>query len=414
MNSKFVVTVCFLAFASDVHAADIRLFHQRGDSPDSQKIVIEGRIQPGDYEKFVATAKEASGYIEEVFLYTPGGDFVEGMKIGRAMRALRLSARAPLTRECEGESLEFMLKEGFLMDPHNCVCASAGFFMLAGAVFRSGDEIYVHRPFLQPERLAGLSGTQASEVAGLLKKESENYLKDMGLPQSIVDYVWSIPGKDAVKLSPEIRSKYFSLFISEYQDWYNARCPEDTLACATKLNMQLQAEGYKTFFGTAPNVFSRLLAWEAFQVKAHPYRLWVDARSFLGKTLSQFNEATQSRYFRSIKIGPKVIEFYSDKEVDDGSTLQQSQHGPDPSITLRLKNGTIWQVLLRYQVEKENVFQDAVFSGIDESLQKTYGPGQLKGNEFVKMREWNLDGGATLAELFLTTPHDRMLSYRQK
>jgi hypothetical protein len=414
MNSKFVVTVCCLAFASDLYAADIRLFHHRSDDPDSVKIVIEGLIQTGDYEKFVATAKQASGYVEEVFLYTPGGDFIEGMKIGRAMRALRLSARAPLTRECEGESLEFLLKEGFLKDPRNCLCASAGFFMLAGAVYRSGDEIYVHRPFLQPERLAGLSGTQAGEVAGLLKRESEKYLKDMGLPQSIVDYVWSIPGKDAVKLSPEIKSKHFFLFIPEYQDWYNVRCPEDTVGCATKANKELQAEGYKTFFGTAPNIYDRLLAWEDFQVKAHPYRLWVEARSFLGKTLSQFKEATQSQYFRSIRVGSRVIELYSDKEIDGERSLQQSQNGPNPSITLLLRNGTIHQVLLRYQVEKENVFQNAVFSRIDESLQKTYGAGQLVGSEFVRIRQWNLDGGATVAQLFLTAAHDRMLSYRRK
>ena len=412
--NRFAVTVCCLAFASDVYAAEIRLFHQRGDDPDSQKIVIEGPIQAGDYEKFLATAKEASGYVEEVFLYTPGGDFVEGMKIGRAMRALRLSARAPLTRECEGEALEFLLKEGFLKDARNCLCASAGFFMLAGAVYRSGEEIYVHRPFLQPERLAGLSGTQAGEVAGLLKRESEKYLKDMGLPQSIVDYVWSIPGKEAVRLSPDIRSKYFSLFIPEYQDWYHARCPEDTVGCATQANKQLQAEGYKTFFRSEPNVYARLFAWEDFQVKAHPYQLWVQARSFLGKTLSQVKEATQSQYFRSLRIGSKTIELYSDTEVNGERTVDQSQRGPDPSIALLLKNGTIQQVILRYQVEKENLFQDDVFSGIDESLQKTYGVGQLKGNQFIRVREWNLDGGSTLAELFLTSPHDRMLSYRRK
>jgi hypothetical protein len=61
----------------------------------------------------------------------------------------------------------------------------------------------------------------------------------------------------------------------------------------------------------------------------------------------------------------------------------------------------------------EALFQDDVFSGIDESSQKAYGVGQLKG-EFVRVRAWNLDGGATLAELFLTAAHDRMLSYRRK
>ena len=352
MRVKLILTVlCCLGATPDLFGADIRVLYQDFGDKTAQTIVIEGPIEAGDYESFIDAVKGANGYVEEVLLYTPGGDFFEAMKIGRAMRGLRLHARAPLARECEnGDGLRSLLEEGYLKDPTNCLCASAGFFILAGAAYRSGSAIYVHRPTVIPEILAGLGGTQASVLAGQLRTEAEAYLTEMGVPQSVIDFTWSVPGNDVAPLPREARETYFSGFVSEYQDWYNARCTSDTMGCLADTMKELQAEAYAGFFGAEPSSEARRVAREAFDVQVHPYALWIDARSFLGKTLAQFHGLTGDAFFQTMTIGGRTFTLHADQESDGQRFLSQDQRASVPRLLLVLRNGTIRDVVLDYHI----------------------------------------------------------------
>ena len=116
----FVLTMLHTAMAT---AADIRPFISGSGS--FRAIVIEGNIEPGDFETFIRIIKENQGKISGVHIFSPGGDFYEAMKIGRAMRALELSSQVPMRSQSDQPSCEGILgiKPN---DPKNCTCASAG------------------------------------------------------------------------------------------------------------------------------------------------------------------------------------------------------------------------------------------------------------------------------------------------
>src|SRR5690242_2334217 len=77
-----------------------------------QTVVLEGQIEPGDYDKLrdflvvtrdyhslggdlLCSAPYEDGCPEEIYLASPGGDVAEAMKIGRLVRALGWSAITP-------------------------------------------------------------------------------------------------------------------------------------------------------------------------------------------------------------------------------------------------------------------------------------------------------------------------------
>ncbi|MCB1961095.1 MAG: hypothetical protein KDE68_11340 [Rhodocyclaceae bacterium] len=169
MTKRLLTTVLFLLFAmlhtAVASAADIRPFISGSGS--YRAIVIEGNIEPGDFETFVRIAKENQGKVSDVYIFSPGGDFYEAMKIGRAMRALELSSQAPMRGPagrpvCEDDGFGPKPK-----DPNNCTCASAGFFIHIGAIHRGGTYLAVHRPYFAKGKFGDLSQVDAQKGASI-------------------------------------------------------------------------------------------------------------------------------------------------------------------------------------------------------------------------------------------------------
>ena len=74
----------FIAFSLGIvacpgsHAAEMRLLVRN----DYRSLIIEGKIESGDYEHFLKVVKDNQSKLADVYLLSPGGDFVE--EIGRA------------------------------------------------------------------------------------------------------------------------------------------------------------------------------------------------------------------------------------------------------------------------------------------------------------------------------------------
>jgi hypothetical protein len=392
--AAIVVTLC----ASDVTGAEIRIHRDRSNDLNGVRIVIEGPIERGDQMKFLAAVREASGFVDDVLLYTRGGDFHEAIQIGRTLRALGLSARAPLASECEGRGLTFLLQNGYLTSRENCVCASAGFFILAGAVSRSGDNVYIHRPVLPQEVLLGLSGAEAAAVAGVLRNEVDGYLQEMGVPRSVVDRVWSIPGSEAVRLSEADRKEHFFLWVPALQDWYDARCPGDrsTVGCFQEAKRELQAEGFLKVFGEDPNIYDRIINHQRFVAEAHPFGLWVEAQSFLGATPAEVSRAIGGRYFGYMDLGGRRVPLFSEHDYLGDRVMHQRQSGPDPSVALLVSGTVVKSVVVSFRQENF-LFSDEVFGRIDREIQAAFGRAQAEGTEAgERTLSWSLAGGGTV------------------
>jgi hypothetical protein len=87
--------------ACAVSVAPLRAADIRGDMQNG--VVLEGKIEAGDYNKLRSVYGEKSTnqfYIgmpgaNEIYLASPGGDLAEAMKIGRLVRALKLHTIVP-------------------------------------------------------------------------------------------------------------------------------------------------------------------------------------------------------------------------------------------------------------------------------------------------------------------------------
>jgi len=59
------------------------------------QLLIEGRLQTGDSEKFLKVLSMHHPFVKTVLLWSPGGSVVEAMKIGRIVRKNMLETWAP-------------------------------------------------------------------------------------------------------------------------------------------------------------------------------------------------------------------------------------------------------------------------------------------------------------------------------
>ena len=203
------------------HAADLRV--QNPVSPYSE-LVIEGKIQAGDFQKFVSIVRSYKGKIGVVYIFSPGGDFEEAMKIGRAMRALELSSMVPMRGssgrpECEPPDL-------VPLDVSNCVAASAGFFIHIASVHRGGTFLAVHRPYFEQTGFSQLSEEAAKRKFDALQVEARVYMTDMGVPAHIQEDVLGTPSDKAMILDEKTIKTYFWGDLPARHEWVLAKCSQ--------------------------------------------------------------------------------------------------------------------------------------------------------------------------------------------
>ena len=206
-----------------VHAAEIRVFARSW-------VLLEGKNEKGDYDKIFKIAEFMPGLTEGIYLFSPGGDVAEAIRIGRLIRRLRWTTDAPLTQQLRPAPSWRMLTEHYgLKDPmQNGQCASACFFIYIAGIYRSGDTLLIHRPYLSETELRRISGDQVLKMSQVARTETDAYLKEMGLPAKYSELMYSVP-KDQVQLLAlsDIKADLDG-FIPELKDWVDARCEKTT------------------------------------------------------------------------------------------------------------------------------------------------------------------------------------------
>lgn len=321
MFRRLVLCVLVLS-AFSAMGAEIRA-HIRGTG-GYRVIIIEGKIEPGDFDAFTRTVKENQGQVSSVMIYSPGGDFVEAMKIGRAMRTLELSSMVP------GRDKNGAPKCGDLgiipgpSDPKNCVCASAGFFMHIGAVGRGGLFLAVHRPYFEKGAFGQLSEADAKKAFDKLQDSAKQYMEEMGVPKHVQEDVLGTSSDQALVLDDKTVRTYFVGDIPYRHEWVRNKCsklsdtengrmsdlsarlqrsgfrPEkadfskedwtdfsalqkkqgEESKCAIAVHAQKRLEGYEKFFKAKPSDYT-----------THDFGRWVAAAKYLGKDFDEIKAA---------------------------------------------------------------------------------------------------------------------------
>jgi len=136
MNKLFFVILAsaFIPIASSTFAADIRLV---STSTPLELVVLEGEIVQGDADRFLETVRAID--LGAVLLKSPGGNLVEGLLIGRAIRASGFTTGvAPGTACASACALAWLGGETRYMDPTALVGFHAAYVEENGRVSESG------------------------------------------------------------------------------------------------------------------------------------------------------------------------------------------------------------------------------------------------------------------------------------
>ena len=213
-----IVAACF----DPARAADIWQFsHGQGDV---RQLVIEGEIAAGDFDVFIERVREGGGLVATVNLYSPGGDFYEAMKIGRAVRALQLFSRVPMSDDDGTPECAIAAAVPRPKNPANCVSASAAFFMHIGGVHRSGTWLAVHRPAFVRGRYGEMKPAEAEKVFAELQGRARDYMQEMGVARHIQEEVLATPSDRALRLDRATIDNHFRGYIPYLHEWIRNRC----------------------------------------------------------------------------------------------------------------------------------------------------------------------------------------------
>lgn len=150
------------------------------------RIHIEGEIRKGDAQRFSKFAEFAIENreipITIVHLNSPGGDLQEALKVGRIIRKLEFLTAVPLSASCMS----------------SCV------FILAAGVdkIREG-RVGIHRPYFT-ELPKGDVDAHVKAMAAI----TEDYLREMNIPKSLAEAMFSIPPMEIKLLTNEEIAAY--------------------------------------------------------------------------------------------------------------------------------------------------------------------------------------------------------------
>lgn len=218
----WITLLILLQAATQIMAADLRLFV--AETGAYRAIVIEGLLAPGDFDAFLRLVKENQGKITKVVVFSPGGDFSEAIRIGRAMRALELGSQVPV-RSLLGQPLCEDIATGLRpVNPLNCTCASAGFFVHIGGVNREGSYLAVHRPYFASGKFGELDQNEARRVFDALQAGASRYMEEMGVPRYVQEDVLGTPSERALLLDDKTVRTYFTGPLPYLHEWRRNRC----------------------------------------------------------------------------------------------------------------------------------------------------------------------------------------------
>ncbi len=198
-------------------------------------IILEGKIEAGDYNKLVKLIDDDCDHefkgkpacADGIYLASPGGDLIEAMKIGRLVRKLRLETHVP----SDLPSPYRQKREAILKDAKaNYMCASACFFVFVAGINRKRDIglgppiLGIHKPYLSDIELKRLSGNQVIASAGRMRTLVDDYLKEMGVPAKYADLMFSVPKDQVHFVNEDDFESDFEGYIPELRDWIEANC----------------------------------------------------------------------------------------------------------------------------------------------------------------------------------------------
>jgi hypothetical protein len=144
---------CFLFFALTHWTQPVRAAMEfvcveppEGKTEACLSIFLRGRIEKGDYERFLSFYRPLHRTVRKLYLQSPGGDPEEAMKLGRLLRKYLVVVEAPNGGGGEDGATQMLFSPTLdLCEGPACICASACALVWLSSVERWGS-VGLHRP----------------------------------------------------------------------------------------------------------------------------------------------------------------------------------------------------------------------------------------------------------------------------
>lgn len=372
----FIKGIAFLMFyTSPGLAADIWPEYSRSYTT----VRIEGEIEEGDAITFEQIVKENYGTVNGVVIYSPGGNYYEAMKIGRAIRKLELNSMVPMTDE-RGRA---ECRDPDAKDPQNCTCASSCFFIHIGGVHRGGDFMGVHRPYFKKGGFGELPQVSAKSEFEKLQETAKQYMKEMGVPKQVEENLLATPSDDILMLDKQTVTTHFWGHIPYRHEWLENKCTSVTPSeksilkeyskklrndhitseeLETWTNIQKKDEADRTCSIAAVRQ-GLLLAYKAYfgvEAKDADYQnfgFWSRARNYLGRSF--YSIQSEGGFQKKDKFG--------------GTSFAKDSSSSNPYISLSDSIKTPKTVTRANLVSRKNPSQTYMDRLVAE-LDKSWGP----------------------------------------
>lgn len=207
--------------------------------PNGHVVVLEGRIERGDFDKVRRLAAEATPTV--LYLASLGGDLGEAMRIGFFVRG-----RAWETRSAEPASMPPELRAAAaasmgVRDPaRNNVCTSACFFIFASGVYRDGHGLGIHMPQIAAADLQRMTPDETAGNANDVKVAVARFLGRMGVPRKYFDAMFEVPQDKMRWLTDAEIATDLHGFAPDVREWVATQCPgEDVNSAVCKERVML-------------------------------------------------------------------------------------------------------------------------------------------------------------------------------
>ncbi len=216
---RYLFLLLALPFVTSALAASVMLH------PNGNMVVLEGRIDVGDFDKIEKLAREASP--TAIYLASPGGNLAEAIKIGALVRRLAWETKSAEPLSAPPEMRAAVARSLGVRDPaRNNLCASACFFIFVLGIYRDGHAIGIHTPYVTRSELdrAPLDGVTRD---GSVKLGVGQFLRRMGVPQKYLDAIYEVPKEKLRWLTEDEIQADFQGFIPEVREWVKTQCGDD-------------------------------------------------------------------------------------------------------------------------------------------------------------------------------------------
>jgi hypothetical protein len=228
---------CLAAAGADAATVSLR--------PDGDVVVLEGRIDLGDFDKLNRLATTATPTV--LYLASPGGNLAEAMRIGLLVRSRGWETRSAEPASVPAEMRIAAARAMGVRDPvRNDVCASACFFVFASGIYRDGHALGIHMPYIAPAELQKMTTDEAERKTGDVKTLVAAFLRRMSVPLKYFDAMLDVPYDRMRWLSDEEIAGDLHGFAADVREWATTQCPGeavDSAACRDKvmLGVRLRA-----------------------------------------------------------------------------------------------------------------------------------------------------------------------------